>query len=135
MSKSQSGTWRAKPASREVSASFLRWCFRDRKEGRRRWRHFKSATKAIRQQEKTFTEKNVRIRQNSKMVQTENFYKLRPKICTKSPHPPPTFERQIPSNLRSWHMVRVTSKLLMDPTNAIASDPQVWLLPLIWCKN
>ena len=22
----------------------------------------------------------------------------------------------------------------MDPTNVIASDPQVWLLALIWCK-
>ena len=43
-SESQNGTWRAKPASREVSASILRWCFRDRKQGRRCWRHFKSAT-------------------------------------------------------------------------------------------
>ena len=47
-SESQNGTWRAKPASREASASTLRWCFRDQKQGQRRWRHFKSATKAIR---------------------------------------------------------------------------------------
>ena len=46
--------WRAKPASREVSASILRWCFRDRKQGRRCWRHFRSATKAIREQRITF---------------------------------------------------------------------------------
>ena len=45
ISESQNGTWRAKPASREVSASILRWCFRDRKQGRRCWRHFKSAKK------------------------------------------------------------------------------------------
>ena len=43
-----------KPACREVSASILRWCFRDRKQGRRCWRDFKLATKAIRQQEMTF---------------------------------------------------------------------------------
>ena len=84
ISESQNGTWRAKPASREVSASILRWCFRDRKQGRRCWRHFKSARKAIRQQEITFeTEKSC---QNSKMVKNEKFYKLGPKICT----PPPT---------------------------------------------
>ena len=40
ISKSQNGTWRTKPASREVSARILRWCFRDRKQGRRCWRHF-----------------------------------------------------------------------------------------------
>ena len=58
ISESQNGTSRAKPASREVSASILRWCFRDRKQGRRCWRHFTSARKAIRQQETTFeTEK------------------------------------------------------------------------------
>ena len=63
------------------------------------------------------------------MVKTENFYKLGPKICTS-----PIFLRQKPSEPRLRHMVRVTSKLLMDPTNGIASDPQVWLLAPIWCK-
>ena len=29
----------------------------------------------------------------------------------------------------------ITSKLLMDPTNVIASDPQVWLLALMSCKS
>ena len=95
------------------------------------WRHFKLATKAIRKQEITFeTEKTwiwskLKNCQNSKILQagTEDLYIL-----------PPIFRRQNPSNPRLWHTVRVTSKLLMDPTNVIASDPQVWLLALIWCK-
>ena len=33
-----------------------------------------------------------------------------------------------------WHIVKVSSKLLMDSKNVIASDPQVWLLAHIWCK-
>ena len=127
MSESQKGTWRAKPASREVSASILRWCFRDRKQGRRCWRYFKSARKAIRQQEITFETEKLRICQNSKMFKTEKYYKLGPKICT-----PPILGRQNPSNPRLWQTVRVTSKLFMDPTNIIASDPQVWLLALKW---
>ena len=73
----------------------------------------------------------LRICQNSKMVKTENFYKLGTEICTT---PPPIFKRQNPSNPRLWQTVRVTSKLLMDPMNVITSDPQVWLLALIWCK-
>ena len=49
------------------------------------WRHFKSATEAIRQQEILFeTEKNLDF-VNSKMVKTENFYKLGPKFCTGPP--------------------------------------------------
>ena len=44
----------AEPASREVSASILRWHFRDRKQSRRSWRHFNSATKAMRHQEIIF---------------------------------------------------------------------------------
>ena len=63
------------------------------------------------------------------MVKTENFYNLGPKFCT-----PPIFGRENLSNPRLWHMVRVTSKLLMDPTDVIAADPEVWLLALIWCK-
>ena len=61
--------------------------------------------------------KNLRICQNSNMVKTENFYKLGP-----------IFGMENPSNTRLWHTVMVTSKLLMDPTNNIASDQQVWLL-------
>ena len=51
ISKGQNGTWRAEPASGEVSASILRWCFRDQKERRRCCHHFKSSTKAIREHE------------------------------------------------------------------------------------
>ena len=65
------------------------------------------------------------------MVKTENFYKLGPKICTFPTH---FFGRQNLSNPRLLHTVRVNSKLLIDTTNVIASDPQVWLLALIWCK-
>ena len=82
ISKSQNGTWRAEPASREVSATIIRWCFGDRKQGRRCWRHLKSATEAIREQKLTFETEKLRIRQNSKMVKSEKFYKLGPKICT-----------------------------------------------------
>ena len=55
-------------------------------------RHFKSARKAIRQQEITFeTDKKLRICRNSKMVKNEKFYKLGPKICT-----PPDFGKAKP---------------------------------------
>ena len=75
--------------------------------------------------------KKLEICQNSKIVKTESFYKLGPKICTT---PPPIFGRKNLSNPKLWHTVMVTSKLLMDTTNVIASDPQVWLLALIWCQ-
>ena len=65
------------------------------------------------------------------MVKTEKFYNLGPKTCP----PPPILGMQNPSNPRLWQTVRVTSKLLMYPTNVIASDPQVCLLALIWCKK
>ena len=58
-SENQNGTWSAEPACREFSASILRWCFRGRKQSRRCSRHFKSATKTIRQRIMTLeTEKN-----------------------------------------------------------------------------
>ena len=44
--------------------------------------------------------------------------------------PPPIFGREKLSNPRLWHPFRVISKLLMDPTNVIASDPQLWLLAI-----
>ena len=66
--------------------------------------------------------KKFRICQNLKMVKTENFYKLGPKFCT-----PPIFGSEILSNPRLWLTVRLASKLLIDPTNVIASHPQVWL--------
>ena len=47
---------------------------------------------------------------------------------------PPIFGRENLSNPRLWRTVRVTSKLLLDHAKAIAADPQVWLLALIWCK-
>ena len=40
-------------------------------------------------------------------------------------HPLTIFGRENLSNPRLCHTVRVASKLLMDPTNVIASDPQV----------
>ena len=52
-SESQNGKWRAEPASCEVSVSILQWYFRDRKQVRPCWRHFKSSTKAIRKQKIT----------------------------------------------------------------------------------
>ena len=79
--------------------------------------------------------KKLEICQNSKMVETEKFYKLGPKICT-----PPDFVNEKPEQHEVmaddylYATLRVTSTLLMIPTNAIASDPQVWLLALIWCK-
>ena len=75
--------------------------------------------------------KKLKIRQNSEMVETENFYKLGPKICTP---PTPIFWREILSNPRLRNMVRVISKLVMDPSNVNTSDPQLWLLALICCK-
>ena len=71
ISNSRNGTWRAEPASREVSASIIRWCFRDGKQGRRCWRHFKSATKAIR------ARKNVWNWKNLEFVKTQNCSKLK----------------------------------------------------------
>ena len=53
LSGSQNGTWRVELTSREVSASTVRWCFRDRKQGQRCRRHFKVATRANRKQERT----------------------------------------------------------------------------------
>ena len=49
-------------------------------------------------------------------------------------HPPPIFGRENLGKPSLWHTVRATSKLLMDPTSVIASDPQVWLLAIICCK-
>ena len=46
----------------------------------------------------------------------------------------PNFWKAKPEQPRLCNTVRVTSKLPMDPTNVIASDLQVWLLALIWCK-
>ena len=110
-------------------------------------RHFKSATKAIRQQEILFeTEKNLEF------VKTQKWSEL--KIFTswdrnfiQPPPPPPIYWKKNQRNPRLRQTARVTSKLLMDPTNVImdptnvmdpmnviASDPQVWLLALKWCK-
>ena len=58
----------------------------------------------------------------------QNFYKLGPKICT----PPPILGREKLSKPRLYHTVRVISKLFMNPTNIMASNPQVWLLALIY---
>ena len=46
VNESKIGTWRAEPASREVSASFLRFCLPDQKPGRQCCRQLKSATKS-----------------------------------------------------------------------------------------
>ena len=92
------------------------------------WRHFKSATKAIRQKEITFTTEKLRIRQNSKWSKLKIFTSWERNFVH-----PPLFGRENLSNPRLSHTVRIISKLLMDPTNVIASDPQVWLLAL-WCK-
>ena len=95
ISESQNGTWRAKPASLEVSASILRWCFRDRKQGRRCWRHFKWATKAIRQQEITFeTEKNLEFLKTQKWSKMKNFTSW----DRKSVHPPRFWEGKSRAN-------------------------------------
>ena len=82
ISKSQNGTWRAKPASCDVSASILRWCFRGRKQG---------ATSNQPQMPPDSKKRHLKLKkleicQNSKMLKTEKFYKLGPKMCT-TPHP------------------------------------------------
>ena len=59
--------------------------FRDRKQGPRCWRQFKSATKAIRQQEITFeTEKNLKFVKTQKWSKLKNFTSW----DQKSVHPP-----------------------------------------------
>ena len=52
----------------------------------------------------------------------------------KSVHPP-HFGKGKHEQLGLMTQVRVTSKLFMDPTNVIPSDPQVWLLALKLCKS
>ena len=57
-SASDNGTWRIQQTGRDNSATFLRWCLRDRKQDWRCLPRFKSATRAITQQEITYeTEK------------------------------------------------------------------------------
>ena len=129
-SESQNGKWRAEPASCEVSVIILQWYFRDGKQVRPCWRHFKSS-KSHQKSENNW-KKNFRICQNSKMVKTEDFYNLGLKLCTTPP--PPAFGRESLSNPKLWHTVKVSSKLLMDPTNVIASDPYLWLLAPIFCQ-
>ena len=73
--------------------------------------------------------KKLRIRQNSKMVETKNIYKWDRKFV----HPPPEFGKRKLEQPKLQYTVRVTSKLITDPTKVIASNPQVWLLALIWC--
>ena len=47
----------------------------------------------------------------------------------------PNLGREKLSHPRLWHTVRLTSKLLMQPTSVLASDPQAWLFTLNWCKK
>ena len=61
------------------------------------------------------------------MVKTEKFYKLGPKICT-----PPRFWEGDNRATRGYGG-RLGSPLSYS-SNVIASDPQVWILALIWCK-
>ena len=63
------------------------------------------------------------------MVKTENFVQFGTEILNK-----PDFSKGKTEHPRLWHVVRVTSRLLMDQNDAIASDPQVGLLALIWCE-
>ena len=63
------------------------------------------------------------------MVKTEKFLKVGTENLY-TPH----FQKAKPEQPKLWQTVRVTSKLFMDPTNVIPSDPQVWLLALKWCK-
>ena len=65
------------------------------------------------------------------MVETENFHKLRLQSCPL----PPTLGTENLSDQWPKPLVKVTSKLFMDPTNAFASDPNVWLLTHFWCEN
>ena len=115
ISKSQNGTWRAKPTSREVSASILRWCFRDRKQGRRCY-SYKNHQRG----------RNCLKLKNLEFVKTQKWSKLKyfKSWDRKSVHPP-IFGRQNLINPRLWQTVGVTSKLLMDPTNFFEPEPQV----------
>ena len=69
----------------------LRLCFRDRKQSQRCWRHFQSATTAIRQQEITFETEKKLILWKLTNGQNWNNWKLGPKICT-----PPDFGKGKP---------------------------------------
>ena len=64
------------------------------------------------------------------MVKTEIFFQVGTEILYT-----PFFGMENLSNTRLWHTVRDTSKLLMDPTNVIASDPQAWQLALLLRKS
>ena len=64
------------------------------------------------------------------MVKTENLYKLGTKFLYNSQF----LEGKTWATQMSWHTFKVTSELIIDPTNVIASDPQVWLLALKGCK-
>ena len=66
--------------------------------------------------------KNLSFCQNSKTVRTENFYKLQPKLFVQ---PPSDFWTGKPEPPEVMTQVRVTSKLLLDPTSVIASDQAV----------
>ena len=114
ISESQNGTWRAKPASREVSASILRWCFREEN----RAGDVGATSNQLQKQKNNFeTEK---IWNLSKLKNGQNWKFLQ--VGTENLYNPPVFGRQNPSNPRLWQTVRVTSKLLMDPTNVIALE-------------
>ena len=73
--ESEIGTLRVEPASRDVSACILLFCFWDQKQIRRGWHQFKSATNAIRQHEITFQTEKSLFSQNSKIL------RVRTKIC------------------------------------------------------
>ena len=45
-----------------------------------------------------------------------------------------SLERENPKNLGLQQTVRVFSKTILNTTNFMASDPQVWLLSIIWYK-
>ena len=66
---------------------------------------FRSARKAIRQQEITFETEKLRICQISKMVKTEKFYKLGPKICT-----PPDFGKAKPEQPEVMASMQLSSR-------------------------
>ena len=90
ISENQNGTWRAEPASREVTASILWWCFRGWKQGWRCWRQFKSAAETIRQQEVTFeTEKTLNL---SKLKNGQKWKFLQ--VASENLYTPPFLERK-----------------------------------------
>ena len=116
----------------KIGASILRWYFGDWKQGWRSWRHFTSATRAIRQEIAFETEKNLEF------VKTQNWSNLKSFISWDRKFvqpPPPNLGRENLSKSRFYHPIRVISKLFMRPTNVLASDPQVWLSAFIWCKK